>query len=390
VKGLFSRLAFTGFGPAALTSETLQLHTVESKRSGRLRDKLRDSCPRRPGVYGMVDPAGELVYVGKAKCLRSRLLSYFRRKSRDPKAGRIVESTRLIAWEHAPSEFAALLRELELIRRWQPRFNVHGQPQRRRRGYVCVGRQPAPYVFLASRVPSTALAVYGPVPAAKKAGEAVRRLNDWYRLRDCPRSQEMIFADQSELFPLPLTPGCLRHAIGACAGPCAALCSRADYAGQVAAVRRFLEGNDPEPLADLERNMATASAELAFERAAALRDKLDALRWLHHHLGRLRAAEQQSVVYPVNGHDGDDRWYLIRGGFVRGNVARPRLGAERQRAAASLTEVYHAGDSPGPLSLDEIDGVLLVAAWFRRHAGERARTLTPDQALVLCGGGATG
>ena len=386
MKGLFSRLAFTGFGPVALANETPPLHVIEGKRARQLRNQLRDSCPRRPGVYGMVDPAGELVYVGKAKCLRSRLLSYFRRKSRDPKAGRIVQSTRLIAWEHTPNEFAALLRELELIRRWQPRFNVHGQPHRRRRGYVCVGRQPAPYVFLAHRVPSTALAVYGPVPAGPKAREAVRRLNDCYRLRDCPQAQEMIFADQSELFALPLTPGCLRHAIAACSGPCAAICNRAEYASQVAAVRHFLEGEDPELLAALERDMATASAELAFERAAALRDKLDALRWLNEHLARLRAAEQQSLVYPVNGHDGDDRWYLIRGGFVRAGVSSPRQTADRQRAAALLAEVYHAGDSPGPPSLDEIDGVLLVAAWFRRHAGERARTLTPGQALALCDG----
>jgi excinuclease ABC subunit C len=384
VKGLFSRLAFTGFGPAVLASETAALHTVEGKRSRQLRNQLRDSCPRRPGVYGMVDPAGELVYVGKAKCLRSRLLSYFRRKSRDPKAGRILESTRLIAWEHAASEFAALLRELELIRRWQPRFNVHGQPHRRRRGYVCVGRQPAPYVFLANRVPSTALAVYGPVAAGPKAREAVRRLNDWYGLRDCPHAQEMVFADQSELFPLALTPGCLRHAIGACAAPCAALCTRADYVARVAAVQRFLEGDDRAPLQLLERDMAAASAELAFERAAALRDKLDALRWLDEHLARLRAAERLSVVYPVNGHAGDDRWYLIRGGYVRGVVATPRSSPSRQRAAEALAAVYHAEDLPGPPSLEEIDGVLLVAAWFRRHARERARTLTPDQARTRC------
>jgi excinuclease ABC subunit C len=384
VKGLFSRLAFTGFGPAALSMEPLPLHAVASRRASRLRDKVRRSCARRPGVYGMVDPAGELVYVGKAKCLRSRLLSYFRRHSRDPKAGRILESTRLIAWEHAPSEFAALLRELELIRRWQPRFNVHGQPQRRRRGYVCVGRPPAPYVFLATRPPSTALAVYGPVPAGPRAREAVRRVNDCYRLRDCPQTQQMVFADQAELFPLVRTPGCLRHDIGACAGPCAAACTQADYADHVRAARAFLDGDDRAPMETLEREMTAASAELAFERAAALRDKLEALRWLHEHLARLRSAERHSVVYPVAGHDGDDRWYLIHGGRVRAMLPAPRHSAEHRRAAAVLTEVYHGENPPGPPSLEEIDGVLLVAAWFRRHAAERVCTLAPDAALALC------
>src|SRR5205823_6722999 len=140
------------------------------------------------------DAAGELVYVGKAKSLRSRLLSYFRPNSRDPKAGRILEVTRLIAWEPAADEFAALLRELELIRRWQPRFNVQGQPRRWRRAYVCVGRRPAPYVFLAGRPPATAFALFGPVPAGRQAREGVRRVNDWFRLRDCPQAQAMVFA----------------------------------------------------------------------------------------------------------------------------------------------------------------------------------------------------
>src|SRR5206468_7403517 len=140
----------------------------------------------------MIDKPGELLYVGKAKCLRARLLSYFRTRSRDPKAGRILQHARSIAWEIVPSEFAALLRELELIRRWQPRFNVKGQPRRRRRTYLCLGRRPAPHAFLSARPPATALVRFGPVPAGHRAGEAVRRVNDWFRLRDCPQAQPMV------------------------------------------------------------------------------------------------------------------------------------------------------------------------------------------------------
>src|SRR5262249_59620109 len=125
----------------------------------------------------------ELIYVGKAKCLRSRLLSYFRPRSRDPKAGRIVEHTFVIAWELATSEFAALLRELELIRRWQPRFNVQGQPyRRRRRVYVCVGRRPAPYVFTAAAPPRTARDIFGPVPKGGTVRGGVGGVEAWFRV----------------------------------------------------------------------------------------------------------------------------------------------------------------------------------------------------------------
>jgi excinuclease ABC subunit C len=335
----------------------------------------------------MVAADGELIYVGKAKCLRTRLLSYFRRGSRDPKAGQIAKDARAVVWEPAPSEFAALLRELELIRRWQPRRNVAGQPNRRRRGYVCVGRRPTPYVFLAGKPPATAFARFGPVPAGVKAREAVRRVNDWFRLRDCPQAIEMVFADEQELFPLARAPGCLRHEIGNCLGPCAAACTRADYAGYYRAAVAFLDGKDDSPLGMLEREMLAAAEAMQFERAAALRDRLDSLRWLNDHLARLREAAQHSFVYAVASEGGPETWYLIRRGHVRAAVAGPDDDAARAEAAAALEAVYNeANDLPGPPRLDEIDGILLVAGWFRRYPDEWQSTRSPEDALAACRG----
>jgi excinuclease ABC subunit C len=327
----------------------------------------------------MIDETGELIYVGKSKNLRARLLSYFRPHSRDPKAGRIVAETRRLVWELAPSEFAALLRELELIRRWQPRHNVQGQPRkRRRRVYVCIGRRPAPYAFVTGKPPKTAFACFGPVPGAQQAREAVRRLNDWYRLRDCAQNQEMVFADQRELFPLVRGAGCLRHEIGNCLGPCAAACTQEDYTANVRAVLDFLEGKDSTPLAALERDMIAASSALEFERAAALRDKLEPLRWLSRHLQRLRDAVQHSFVYPVRGTSGGEAWYLVHHGRVAAVVAAPPEG-DRSAALSALEAVYSGRDA-GATSVDEVDGVLLVAGWFRRHPEERERALTPAEA----------
>jgi excinuclease ABC subunit C len=386
VDGFPSCQAFTGFGPHALSPGAVPpLYVIEGKRPSRLRVRVKQECPRRPGVYGMVDEHGELIYVGKAKCLRSRLLSYFRPHSRDPKAGHILEDAAFLVWECVPSEFAALLRELELIRRWRPRFNVQGQPRRHRRAYVCVGRRPAPYVFLAPRPPTTALACYGPVPAGETARAAVRRVNDWYRLRDCPQAQEMVFAEQGELFPVVRTPGCIRHEIGCCLGPCAAICTRAEYAVNVRAARAFLEGADAAPVETTERDMAAASAALEFERAAALRDKLDALRWLSEHLERLRRAAADSFVYPVRGYNGAETWYLIHRGRAMAALPAPRDPDSRQTVAAALEAVYSlACDVSGLPTPEEIDGVWLVSAWFRRFPDERRRTLEQDAARAAC------
>jgi excinuclease ABC subunit C len=391
VEGLFARQAFTGFGPIALLPdvEPPPLHTVKARRPGRLRALVRRDCSRLPGVYGMIDTKGELIYVGKAKDLRVRLLSYFRPRSRDPKAGRILKRTRALVWEIAASEFAALLRELELIQRWQPRFNVQGQPGRRRRVYICVGRRPAATVFLSPKPPRTASFSFGPVPAGFKAREAVRRLNDWFRLRDCAQSQKMTFADQRELFQLPLTPGCIRHEIGNCLGPCAAACTRDDYAATVQALLAFLHGDDYALLQKLEREMTAASADLAFERAAALRDKLDSLSWLSERLRLVREASQHSFVYAVRGHDDAQTWYLIHGGRVCAMVPAPTDEVSRCQAAKHVQKIYGRQSTVCPTpGLREIDGVLLVAAWFRRRSQERRNTLRSPAALEKCFQGA--
>jgi excinuclease ABC subunit C len=298
----------------------------------------------------------------------------------------------MIVWEYTPSEFAALLRELELIRRWRPRFNVQGQPHRRRRTYVCLGRRPAPYAFLSRRPPAGVLACFGPVLGGHQAREAVRRLNDWFRLRDCPQAQTMCFADQAELFPVVRAAGCLRYEIGTCLAPCAGACSSADYRAQVRAAQDFLAGTDRAALDQLEQDMNAAAEALAYERAGALRDKRAALQWLWHQLERLRAARaRHTFVYPVEGTEGSSWWYLIRQGRVEAVVQAPADEASQRTAAAAVAAVFQTEPSrlrAGPAA--EVDGVLLVAGWFRRYPEERARTLTPAEALACCRAGVSG
>ncbi|MBL8865669.1 MAG: nucleotide excision repair endonuclease, partial [Planctomycetia bacterium] len=146
-RSLFTEPAFTGFGPSRFLPDGNdgEWQLAKRKSTQQLRQIVRDSVPKRPGVYGMLDKHNRVIYVGKAKNLRSRLLSYFRPASRHPKAGKIIARTRWLVWEHAADELAALLRELELIRRYRPRYNVLGQPGRERYRYLCVGRGPAAY-----------------------------------------------------------------------------------------------------------------------------------------------------------------------------------------------------------------------------------------------------
>lgn len=377
---LFAARAFSDFGPSRLAVLAPRLCAIAGPRSSALRRQVREQCPKLPGVYGMVDVNGELIYVGKAKSLRGRLLSYFRPRSRDPKAGRILRHAVRIVWEVAACEFAALHRELELIRRWRPRCNVLGQPGGWRYTYVCLGRAPAPYLFLTRRPPKAMLAQFGPVRAGRRASEAVRRLNDWFGLRDCPRSQEMVFAEDLALFPAARSAGCIRHEIGTCLGPCAGLCTQSAYDTRVRQARAFLDGRDTMLLKGLQCDMIEAARAQAYERAAVLRDKLDALHWLHRQLEQLRELRQDgSFIYPVKSPSGLAIWYLIRDGCTVAALPAPQNPESRKQAAKVIETVYRQHHfNPTP---EQIESVLLVAAWFRKFPKERRKTMNPAAAM---------
>lgn len=382
---LFNRTSFEGFGPSFLkTADPASLFVRIDGKENALKELVRTSCPRSPGVYGFIGTDDALLYVGKAKQLRTRLLSYFRETNPDAKAHYLVKRARAIVWEQTWDEFSALLRELELIRRWRPPNNVQGQPGRRRPVYVCVGRAPAPYAFLSRQPTGKITDIFGPVSGSSRATEAVRRLNDWFGLRDCPQSVTMHFADQPGLFEDDLQAKCMRHDFGTCSGPCVAACTRTDYSQQVRSARSFLRGVNRHPLTVLEARIKEAAGRQAYELAARLRDIHADLEWLDRQLERLRVAQRDfSFIYPMKSHDGGERWYFINGGQVLAQCRAPACPATRDAARLILKSVITTptwGDRH-----DRADYLFLVAAWFHRHPDERERVLSTTQALALAG-----
>ena len=376
------RQPFESFGPCFLAGKRPPaFETVEflgQHRTGRA--AVRRQCPDCPGVYGMIDADGRLIYVGKARRLARRMASYLYAVDPDTKAHRIIERTKRIVWEPAPTEFAALVRELELIRRWQPQFNVAGRPGRRRRAYVCIGRDPAPYVHLAARPAAPAAAVFGPVAGGGPAREAVRRLNDYFMLRDCPQNVPLGYRDQLPLFVLDRSAACLRFEIGTCLGPCVEASTRRTYFAHVRRARAFLEGTDARPLAELERRMNDAAAGRQFELAAALRDTWRDLSWLAEQLARLREVRgTYRFVYPQPGYHGRAMWFVIRGGHLIASVREPSTRAAAARTAALVERSFAGQDASG-----DVDLLLLVAAWFRKYPQELECTLRPDVARQRC------
>lgn len=388
MRHLFTDARFPGFGldPLRPGDESPPYEGVSAERRAELRKAVRAQCPRVPGVYGMVDARQRLIYVGKAKVLRTRLLSYFLKGNRHEKAGRILDHTARVVWEPVPCEFAALVRELELIRRWLPRYNVQGIPGRERQVYICLGRRPAPYLYMTREPTGKEMACFGPVKGAGMVREAARRLNDLFRLRDCSTQQTMHFADQRELFPILHTAGCLRYELNTCLGPCAAFTSRGTYGRHARGVRDLLDGRDSTMLRKLEAEMERASEQLNFERAAYLRDKIAPILWLRERLGWVDdARKRHSWVYPQRHHDGSTVWYLIRRARVCAAIPAPTDGISANIAIDAIRRVFveeSSWDRSIPKHL--VDHVLLVAAWFRRRPEELKSALGPGEALDRC------
>ena len=343
----------------------------------KMKSNVRESAADRPGVYRMLSSDGEVLYVGKSKRVRSRLLSYFRCAYPEEKGARILRSAESIEWDYTSSEFAALLQELRMIKRFRPRYNVAMKQDGRNYAFIKLTRGPAPKLLVV-RGPTgeDADIYYGPFVGALRVGEALRELNDALMLRDCRADLKMFFSDQTELFQLARTPGCIRHEISKCLGPCVGGCSESQYDERVALARAFLDGSDDGPIDMLRRQMERLSTEMQFERAAVYRDKLERLEALRAQFGRLRfAVENLSFVYTVPGHEGDDRVYLIRRGVVRAEVSKPRSSKDRRTMKQLVDDIFSQPAIPtAQVPTHEIDELLLLSSWFRRFPKEMKRT----------------
>jgi len=344
---------------------------------------VREHAENRPGVYRMLGPSGEVLYVGKSVRVRTRLLSYFRAGDGE-KAAEIISHAHRVEWEYTASEFAALLQEFRLIKSQRPLYNVEHKRDRDH-CFIHLTREAVPRLRVVGRANGESGDYYGPFHGRASVSEVVRAVSDLLELRDCSSDTPMRLADQFQLFPLKQEPLCMRGQLSRCLSPCAGGCTHAEYHARVVQARAFLEGTSDTPLTLLRERMALAARRLQFEYAAELRDRAERLEQMRGWIVELgRTLKRLSFVYTVPGHGGENRTYVVRRGSVRDELPAPQTSEEREAVETRAREVF---ERPEPETLGlrahEAQEVMLIARWFRLHPEELERTLPSNQLLAL-------
>ncbi len=327
-----------------------------------------EALPARPGVYRMLDASGAVIYVGKARSLKSRVGSYFQPGNVQPKVQALVARTAAMEVTITQSDTEALLLEYNLIKKHRPRFNV-----------VLRDDKSFPFLHLDTAHEFPRLAFYrgsrresgrffGPYPSAGAVRETLNQLQKLFRLRNCT---DMYFANRSR--------PCLQYQIRRCTAPCVGLISRDAYARDVDAAVKVLEGRNDEVNRDLARRMEAAAERLEFEEAAALRDQL----------ADLKAVQAQQIVTAGAQHDADVIAVAESGGeycvalmFVRGGRSlgsttyfpRASLAEATEVLSQFVTQYYLERDCPAEILVDrEFEELPELQAELSARAGHRVR-----------------
>ena len=289
-----------------------------SLAEGSLADGMRiigefvHTLPRKPGVYRMIGADGEVLYVGKARSLRSRVAAYTQPTRLATRLIRMVSATRTMEFSVTGSEAEALLLENNLIKRFRPRFNVLLRDDKSFPYIVIRKDNEWPQLAKHRGVRDPANEYFGPFASATAVNRTLYALQRAFPLRSC---SDGVFATR--------TRPCLQYQIKRCTAPCVGRIDKTEYGAIVDEVRGFLGGRNREVQQALSQRMDKASAELEFEGAAVLRDRIHALAHIQSHQAIALPSIDEADIFAAHAEGGQVcvQVFFLRAGQNLGNRA---------------------------------------------------------------------
>jgi len=344
--------------------------------SNLITEQLRQ-LPTSPGVYLLRDAVGNILYVGKATNLRHRVRSYFgARQKLSPKLQRMVVRVADLDFFVTTSEQEALILELNLIKRHRPRYNVRLKDDKTFPYLKIDTNDDWPRVYITRRLEKDGGRYFGPFASAKSVRQTLKMVKGIFPFRSCSK---LITGTESR--------ACLEYYIGRCLAPCIGATSREEYAEAIKEVILFLEGKQEKVIQELKAKMKKAADALDFEKAALLRDQIQAVD---------RVIEGQRIATTVRGEqdviafaqDKDQAYvqvFFIRSGKLIGResfvVQGTRSEEPQQIMTSFIKQFYNSSPYVPPLLLLQhpVEDVSIIESWLQGKRGGKVHIQVPHR-----------
>jgi excinuclease ABC subunit C len=339
---------------------------------------ILDTLPTRPGCYIYKNANGEVIYVGKAINLRNRVRSYFHAGHEDDlKTRQLVRNIANIEWIVVESELEALILEMNLIKKYRPRYNIRLKDDKRYPYIKVHWGQPYPKVTVTRQMVKDGSRYFGPYTSVWAVHQTLDVLRRIFPYLTCDR--EITGKD-----PRP----CLYYDIKLCTGPCIGAIDQQNYRQMIDDLCQFLEGRTETIVTRMRDNMETAAENLNFEKAAAIRDQIVAIERVVERQRVLSPERLDSDVIAMARANGEAcvQIFFIRAGKLIGREYFILEGTEDETDPEVVSEFIKqfyaeaASVPPQVLLPNDIEEVRIIEQWLHsRRGGQKVELVVPHQ-----------
>jgi excinuclease ABC subunit C len=348
------------------TKRTLLYNGDMIQISEDIQQKL-DTLPASPGVYIMHNAKGQVIYVGKAVKLSSRVRSYFHTSAQeDSKTRRLVAMVADLEWILTESEVEALILEANLIKKYRPRYNVRLKDDKRY-PYLKVTHDSFPKILITRRMDQDGSRYFGPYTSTRALRETLDLLRRLFPYRTCDR--EITGKDRR---------ACLYFDLKLCTGPCVGAIDHEQYNAIIDQLIRFMGGETESVMEDLKSQIQYAAENMQFERAVQLRDRFQALQQVmeHQRIISTAATNQDVIALATDNGNACVEVFFVRNGKLLGReyfVMESVGGADREEIVTAFLEQFYTEAAMVPQQIllpEHIAEAAVLESWLRTKRGD--------------------